>query len=350
METCITYINARDGSCASFTGLRVGLNLKVSVSTRMNTPPTAGLFETLPAVATGEYRNLRTPPSDKAARCREYCDRLWAGFHPYADADFVQDFPVHTHQRFWEMYLGNVLLDAGHHQLIAPKPGPDFGIELNGQRIWIEAVTATPGDPGKPDSVAQPAPGPGGIISGYVPQDQIVLRCSTAIHAKFPTQYNKHLQKGLIAPQDAYIIALNHSAAYYWVEVGTPPFVLRAVLGLGAHFVTLDRQSARITGSGIQYRGSIPKSSGALVDTNLFLSPESAPVSAVIGSVTSIGTPVNLQQGQHHDFGEDFRLIHNPHASNPLPQGVVVRGEEVRVKLYDDRFEVSGRQLPLPLL
>ena len=86
------------------------------------------------------------------------------------------------------------------------------------------------------------------------------------------------------------------------------------------------------------------------MDTNLFLSPESAPVSAVIGSVTSIGTPVNLQQGQHHDFGEDFRLIHNPHASNPLPQGVVVRGEEVRVKLYDDRFEVSGRQLPLPLL
>jgi hypothetical protein len=63
----------------------------------MNPPPTARLFDTLPAVATGEYCNLCTPPSERAARCREYCDSLWAGFHPYADADFVQDFPVHTH-------------------------------------------------------------------------------------------------------------------------------------------------------------------------------------------------------------------------------------------------------------
>lgn len=81
----------------------------------------------------------------------------------------------------------------------------------------------------------------------------------------------------------------------------------RRVLGLDAHFVTLDRQSARITGSGIQYRGSIPKSSGALVDTNLFLSPESAPVSAVIGSVTNIGTPVNLQQTFAYVFTRTVR-------------------------------------------
>lgn len=92
------------------------------------------------------------------------------------------------------MYVGNALLDAGHN-LIAPKPGPDFGIELNGQRIWIEAVAATAGDPCKPDSVVQPKPGPDGLISGYVPQDQIVLRCTTAIHSKFPTQYRRHFQK-----------------------------------------------------------------------------------------------------------------------------------------------------------
>jgi hypothetical protein len=304
------------------------------------------LFDALPADATPAYRNLKTPPSQHAARCREYCDALWAAFYPYADVDFVQDFPVHTHARFWEMYLGNALLDAGHHQLIAPKPGPDSGIELNGQRVWIEAVAATPGDAGKPDSVAPLVPGPDGFISGYVPQDQIVLRCSTAIHAKFPTQYDKHLKKGLIAPQDAYVIALNHSAAYDWVEVGEPPFALRAVLGLGAHFVTLDRETGNITGTGIQYRGSIPKSSGALVDTNLFLSPQSAPVSAIIASVTNIGTPVNLQQGQHHQLGEDFHLVHNPHARNPLPQGFLMRGEEVRVSLGDGRFEVSGRLLP----
>lgn len=127
--------------------------------------------------------------------------------------------------------------------------------------------------------------------------------------------------------------------------VGTPPFVLRAVLGLGAHFVTIDREQGKITGQGIQYRGNIPKSSGALVDTNLFLSPESAPVSAIIGSVTNISTPVNLQQVQHQ-LGEDFRLIRNPHARSPLPQGVLPRGEEVSVTLKGDSFEVFGRCLP----
>ncbi len=302
----------------------------------------SSLFAALPSAATSAYCHLRAPLSDEATHCRRYCETLWAVFHPYAD--FVQDFPIHTHQHFWEMYVANVLL-AGGHTLIAPKPGPDFGIELNGQRIWIEAVAATAGDPGKPDSVLEPKPGPDGIISGYVPQDAIVLRCTTAIHAKFPTQYVKHLQKRLIAADDAYVISLNHAEAYYWVEVGTPPFVLRAVLGLGAHFVTIDREQGTITGQGIQYRGAIPKSSGALVDTNLFLSPDSAPISAIIGSVTNISMPANLQQAQHR-FGEDFRLIHNPHARNPLPQGVLARGEEVRVTLKGDSFEVAGRPFP----
>ena len=58
------------------------------------------LFDALPADATPAYCNLKTPPSEKAALCRKYCDALWAAFHPYADLDFVQDFPVHTHARF----------------------------------------------------------------------------------------------------------------------------------------------------------------------------------------------------------------------------------------------------------
>src|SRR3569833_3527816 len=58
---------------------------KVSVSTRMNTPPTAGLFDTLPAVATGEYRNLRLLSCVLVVWCCVFCVWMWAGFHPYAD-------------------------------------------------------------------------------------------------------------------------------------------------------------------------------------------------------------------------------------------------------------------------
>jgi hypothetical protein len=110
------------------------------------------LYESLPTAAVSGYRSLRDPPSENARVCRDYCGYLWGRFYPYADEGFVQDFPVHLHQRFWEMYLSVTLLDAGH-SIVAPKPGPDFGLILAGQRIWIEAVTATPGDAGKPDSV-----------------------------------------------------------------------------------------------------------------------------------------------------------------------------------------------------
>src|SRR5579863_8950476 len=79
------------------------------------------LFAAMPELACGGYRNLRDPPSDNARLCRDYCDRLWQRFEPYADAGFVGDFPVHLHQRFWEMYVAVTMLDAGH-AITAPKP------------------------------------------------------------------------------------------------------------------------------------------------------------------------------------------------------------------------------------
>jgi hypothetical protein len=300
------------------------------------------LFEVLPSGASRAYKNLRDPPSENAAKCRAYCDSLWDRFRPYADAHFPQDFAVHTHQRFWEMYLSATLLDAGH-MIIAPKPGPDFGLMQYGRRIWIEAVAATPGALGKPDSVPQLEPQEGKMTSGYVPQDKIVLRCTSAIAAKFPTQYKKHLELGLIHPDDCYVIAVNHAETYHFVDVGTPPYMLRAVLGLGSHFVTIDRTSGEIASQGVQYRGSISKATGTLVETRLFLSSQSAPVSAVIGSVTTIGTPVHLGQ---HNMGQDFLLIHNPTARNALPEEFLIRGQEVRVSVGEREFEVSGRELP----
>jgi hypothetical protein len=303
----------------------------------------SNLFEFLPATAVLGYRNLRDPPSKNAGVCRDYCDYLWGRFFLYADEGFEQDFTTHLHQRFWEMYLGVTLLDAGH-AIIAPKPGPDFGLVLDGRRIWIEAVTATPGDAGRPDSVPRFEPNETGISSGYVPQDQITLRCTAAISAKFPRQYRQHVEKGIIGERDCYIVAVNHAEAYYWAEVGTPPFMLRAVLGLGSMFVTFDRASREITKQGVLYRGSITKSTGAEVDTTLFLAPDSAPLSAVIGSVTTIGTPVHIQDAQH-EMGQDFRLINNPMARNAVPDGLLVRGEIDNVSLGPTEFQVSARLL-----
>lgn len=304
---------------------------------------TPDLFNELPATACVGYRNLREPPSANSQLCRTYCEYLWGRFRPYADKDFVQDFAVHLHQRFWEMYLAVTLLEAGH-TITAPKPGPDFGIIHGGRRIWIEAVTATAGEPGRPDSIPVYELKEGEIEAGRVPQDQIVLRCTAAISAKFPKQYRQHAASGIIGPDDCYIVAVNHAEAYQWAEVGTPPFILRAVLGVGPLFVTIDKKTLEIVSQGAHYRGSIPKSSGASVDTALFLSSESDPLSAVIGSVTTIGTPVHLQQ-EEHAMGQDFLLVRNPMARNRIPPDLLVRGQQFDVSFSDNEYQVAGRPL-----
>lgn len=305
-------------------------------------PPTSDLFNELPAAASAGYRNLREARSENSQLCRMYCEYLWERFRGYADKGFAQDFAVHLHQRFWEMYLAVTLLDAGH-TITAPKPGPDFGIIHNGKRVWIEAVAATAGALGKLDSVPRYEPKEG-EIGPDVPQDQIVLRCTAAINAKFPKQYRQHVELGIIGPDDCYIVAVNHAEAYHWAEVGTPPFILRAVLGIGSLCVTIDNKTLEVIRKGVLYQGSIPKSSGALVDTALFLSSESEPLSAVIGSVTTIGTPVHLQQAEHA-MGQDFLLVRNPMARNPIPSDLLVRGQNISVSVADNEYQVSGQLL-----
>jgi hypothetical protein len=38
---------------------------------------------------------------------------MWATYQPYAEPGFPQDFARDVDGRFWEMYLGCTLLDAG---------------------------------------------------------------------------------------------------------------------------------------------------------------------------------------------------------------------------------------------
>lgn len=309
----------------------------------MKTLSSSDLFNELPAAACAGYRNLRDPPNANSQLCRKYCDFLWERFRPYADKGFVQGFAVQLHQRFWEMYLAVTLLEAGH-TITAPKPGPDFGIIHGGKRIWIEAVTATAGEPGRPDSIPAYELKEGGIEARRVPQAQIVLRCTTAISAKFPKQYCQHVASGIIGPDDCYVVAVNHAEAYHWADVGTPPFILRAVLGVGPLFVTMDKKTQEIVSQGAHSQGSVPKSSGKSVDTALFLSSESEPLSAVIGSVTTIGNPVHLQQAEHA-MGQDFLLVRNPMARNCIPPDLLARGQQFDVSFSDNEYQVTGRLL-----
>jgi hypothetical protein len=101
---------------------------------------------------------------------------MWREFQPLADSNFLDRFPFEFHQRWFEMYLGATLRNAGL-EVRAPKPGPDFQILANGQRIHVEAVCATRGNPLHDDAVPEPVyrDADGNPVVSQVPHDLIPI-------------------------------------------------------------------------------------------------------------------------------------------------------------------------------
>ncbi len=55
---------------------------------------------------------------------REIFDKLWSNYKSYADSHFLSQIKTNFHQRSWEMYVGNVLLEKGLNiQCVAKNEG-----------------------------------------------------------------------------------------------------------------------------------------------------------------------------------------------------------------------------------
>ena len=121
-----------------------------------------GLFYgDLPSKCSKLYEGLHGPKGDRFdarfARAREHCEVLWSEFCEFADPNFKREFATKTHERWFEMYL-TVSLDRAGYEVKCPKPGPDLLLHVGGKRIWIEAVCASSGELGRPDSVPRMEP------------------------------------------------------------------------------------------------------------------------------------------------------------------------------------------------
>jgi hypothetical protein len=193
------------------------------------------------------YRNLRTnTTTPEAIAGREFAEKLWEQYHPYADSNFLIEIRRDFHARFWEMYLTCALLKCSlqrEYSVSCPKSkagGPDIRIEHSGQCIWVEAVTATDGDSDKPDSIITPTLG-----KVYdVPDERIILRYMTAIEQKYH-KYREHRQNGIVNKGDSYIIAVNgYPLSYRWSDAEMLR-ILKAVFPIGALQFVFDRIRAR---------------------------------------------------------------------------------------------------------
>lgn len=303
---------------------------------------TTTLFAAEPANACPAYTNLRKATEGPGLAGRVHCDDLWRDYQALADANFVAEFPVHLHERWFEMYLSVALLRAGLN-VSCPKPktgGPDILVTMaSGARLWIEATCATPGEPGQPDSVPEPryaniAAGEKPIVTSR-PTEQMVLRIRNSLSAK-ERAYRNYLAAGIVGPTDVLAIAINVHAVYgLWADMGD--LMMRSFYGVGDLVLTLSRDTGAVVSSHHNQLTHIEKKkTGAAVAVQPFIDESLPHVSAVIGSRADA---VNLPRR----LGDDLATLPNLTAKVGWPTGTINLGEEWTFAPATDGWD--GKQL-----
>jgi hypothetical protein len=262
------------------------------------------------------YVNLRDIQNEWTDPAREFIESLWNRFRGFADPHFLTEVRRDFHARFWEMYLTCALQEYAAQRgavISCPKPGPDILLEHNGDRVWVEAVVATNGIPGRPDTVVEPNPDG----SGKIPEEKLVLRYTNAISEKY-RKYRGYLRAGIIHKNDAFVIAINGAAlSYKWTQAERDaPRFLKAVYPLGVYQLLLDKRTGEIVGQQNEARFSIVKASGASVQTMPFLERRSRGISAILGSLAD-------PMCHSASLGFDFELGHNPMSRVPIADFVI---------------------------
>jgi hypothetical protein len=238
---------------------------------------------------------------------------------------------------------------------VAGQNGPDFGIDYQGRTIWIEAIVPSP----EGISADWLEPLRSGECRGWTKPDQErVLRCTSAIHAK-QKKFAEYLAKEIVGPSDCLVIAVNicrlSDLDVDENGISQLPLVMEAVFPIGPVGVPIT-QGGELDGPAQHVpRFSVTKVNGSEIQTGNFLNPLFSNVSAVmqghqrhmigndLAGADSAGCVTMPAGHQRHMIGNDLALsmVHNPLASNPLSTGLFgvykefvaeERGDEYMIK------------------
>lgn len=235
-------------------------------------------------------------------------DKLWGKYQPYADSHFLTQLKTNFHQRTWEMYVGNVLLEK-KLKIQSQNEGPDFVID---ETAYIECVAPTKGDSTKADSVPEMlvARTLDEISVQDVPVDKMILRITQVIKDKALDQYENWKSKNWFKAKMPFIIAVNTGDLGH-VENPSMPNVLKALFGF--QFMQINIETGV---TNFSHRNSIAKSNNIPVPVNYFISTDFKFVSGVLFSDrTVLNHPDNI--------GEDCLFVNNPFADNPVDESFI---------------------------
>ena len=273
------------------------------------------LFQTSINSENEEFLALRDKES--LSGLKNYCIALWNQFSPFADRSFINEFALHPHQRFWEMYLGVHLLNLGF-KLFPPTTdkGPDLHLVIDDSNVWIEATV--PGEGEGDDKVptihehSQFEP---------IPVEKIILRFTNSLSEK-NNKLNNYLKDGIIKPGDSFLIAIcGGMIQLVQMDADPIPAIVKSVYPIGNKQILLDTTKLEIIDDRYNLRTYVVKESGSTVSTKFFGNPTNPKISGVIYSET---TMIN-QQSINND---GFLIIHNSFAENPVKKGVLKLGKE----------------------
>ena len=245
---------------------------------------------------------------------RAKVEKMWSVFEPYADSSFRSAAMQQFHQRYWEMYVAVALLHRGHAITKHGNDGPEFSFQVNGQRIWLEAVAPTRGVGA--DAVPE-------ITCGErytVPVEQVLLRFTNAFCEK-QQRFAAARSKGIVKAEDAYLLAINSRGVPHAPYSGTVPFYIQALLPVGSLAMEIDKATKKVVDSYHNYRPVVKKSNEAEVSTSAFLDPSSAFCTGVLHSAVDAAN-------HPQELGGDFSFLHNPSATHQLGSGVFPWAEQ----------------------
>lgn len=260
-----------------------------------------------------------------------------------ADPTFVSELVSGSDQKFWARVSEALIADRLHDKNFGARKtqgeGPDFLVMVGARKVWIEVVC--------PEPVHVPAkwlnPPSGGVVN--FPHEEILLRWTSAIKAKAEAligsedgRQEGYLNSGVVAPDDAYVIAVNgcllRSGPFpALVGISQFPFAAEAVFPIGPYQLRIDSETLKVVKRGHQHRPYVLNKNGAKVPAYTFLDPRFNPVSAIWA--------VDLNGGSAIGNSEPTAVVHNPNAINPVPLGFLPTNDEYVAIAEDDELILS---------
>ena len=208
------------------------------------------------------YARIRDRRDIHAEEWHQALQLMWTDFQPYAPRGFRKNLRVSFHQRWWEMYLTLGCVRLGFTvKTFRNDRGPDILIELEGQKVWVEAVAPRPGE--ATDAVPEP------VLNGCqeLPIRESILRLTNAIGEK-RRKFESYIQQGIVSEDDPCIVAVSSCCLnQFGTILDFPQSVMLRVLA-GAGDLVIPINGTRRSYS--EFTDTTHRDSGSSVNLNLF--------------------------------------------------------------------------------